>query len=64
MIVQNLQQNARAAQKIIAQAVRDLPASRGCLCGEALRFAIITDRSMIPEETKERLAAIVGKYVS
>jgi len=64
MIIQNLQQNARAAQKIIAQAVRDLPAGRGCLCGEALKFAIITDKSAIPDETKQKLAAIVGKYVS
>jgi 5'-methylthioadenosine phosphorylase len=64
MIVSNLQQNARHAQQIIAQAVRDLPESRMCTCGRALQNALITDRSKVPAETKKKLEPIIGRYFS
>ena len=63
MILDNLQKNSRNAQKILAQAVEDMTPERKCQCGEALKYALITDRSMIDEETKERLGCIVGKYL-
>ena len=31
--------------------------------GSALASAIITDRSLIPEEAKERLGLLIGKYL-
>jgi 5'-methylthioadenosine phosphorylase len=62
MIVGNLKQNSRNAQLIIQQAVRDLSEYRGCNCRDALEQAMITDRSVIPPETKQRLDAILGKY--
>ena len=63
MIIQNLQQNSRNAQTIIRHAVKTIPADRRCHCGEALRHALITDRKLIPAETRKRLAHIVGKYL-
>ncbi|MBM3789737.1 MAG: S-methyl-5'-thioadenosine phosphorylase [Acidobacteria bacterium] len=62
LIIQNLQQNSRNAQSLIVQAVQDLPPGRSCSCGETLRHAMITDRSVVPEEARRRLRAIVGKY--
>jgi len=62
MIVRNLQQNARNARTIIARAVQGLPEGRGCHCGQALQFALITDKPAVPEETRRRLAYIIGKY--
>lgn len=64
MIVGNLVQNSRNAQAIIVQAVRDMRDHRNCSCGEALKNAIITDKSLIPAETKQRLACIIGNYLS
>ena len=32
-------------------------------CGDALKYAIITPREAIPEETRRRLFAILGRYL-
>ncbi|MBN2317806.1 MAG: S-methyl-5'-thioadenosine phosphorylase [Acidobacteria bacterium] len=63
MILENLQKNSRNAQRILAQTVQDMNMERACLCGEALKFALITDKSIIDEETKIRLECLVGKYL-
>ena len=63
MIVRNLEQNARNAQAIIARTVALLPEERACRCGQALAHAIITDRSRVPDETRRKLAHIVGRYL-
>jgi len=63
MILENLQKNCESAQSIIARCVEDLGSTRNCQCGEALKYALITDRECIPEETKNRLKYIIGKYL-
>ncbi len=63
MIIGNLQQNSRNAQSIIVETVRNLPTSRNCHCGQALRHALITDRTKIPAETRKKLDLIIGKYL-
>ncbi len=63
MILENLQKNSRAAQKILTQAVQDMNIERTCQCGEALKYALITDRNRIGDETKTRLDCIIGKYL-
>lgn len=62
MIIGNLQKNCQAAQSIIAHTVRELNGTRRCQCGDALKYALITDKSVVPEETKRRLEHIVGRY--
>jgi hypothetical protein len=37
--------------------------TRDCLCAEALKFSLITERSMIPAATVKALAPIIGKYI-
>ncbi len=64
MIVSNLMQNAKTAQAIIAEAVGRLPYERTCECASALEYAIITRPEAIPQQVKEELAPIVGKYLS
>ena len=64
MIVGNLIQNSRNAQALIVQTIEDLADKRGCGCGEALKNALITDRSAIPAETVSRIWHIVGRYLS
>jgi 5'-methylthioadenosine phosphorylase len=63
LIVANLTQNAATAQKAIAEAVSRLPRERTCACKDALATAIITRPEHIPAQTKQELAAIVGKYL-
>jgi 5'-methylthioadenosine phosphorylase len=63
MIIGNLMQNSRNAQRIIVETIDDLPAPRKCRCGQALRHALITDKASIPEETKKTLDAIIGRYL-
>ncbi|MGD0310509.1 MAG: S-methyl-5'-thioadenosine phosphorylase [Acidobacteriota bacterium] len=62
MVVANLKQNSQNAQVIIFQTVRDLNQQRRCGCGEALKHALITDKSLIPAETRRKLECIIGKY--
>lgn len=60
----HLRANAELAAEALRNAVARVPAARsGCGCGEALRFAIITPHEAIPPETRERLSALLGKYV-
>jgi 5'-methylthioadenosine phosphorylase len=63
-IIKVLHQNAGNACKVVRETVAAMPAERACKCGSALRHAIITDRALIPSETKERLRPILGKYLS
>lgn len=58
-----LNKNVATAQYIIAQVIPQLSAPRSCPCGHALRDAIITDRTMIPQTVKQELDIFVGKYL-
>jgi 5'-methylthioadenosine phosphorylase len=64
MIIDNLTQNARTAQQVVAAAVEGYGGRRGCHCGDALATAIITRRDAIPARRKRDLAPIIGKYTS
>jgi 5'-methylthioadenosine phosphorylase len=64
MIINNLQRNCQTAQLIIAQAVKDLSGTRRCQCDEALKYALITDKNLIPVNTREKLRYIIGKYTA
>jgi 5'-methylthioadenosine phosphorylase len=63
MIVATLHQNARTAQRLIADAVAAVPAERSCACATALATAIITRPDMIPADIRRDLGPIVGKYL-
>jgi len=63
LIVANLMQNAVTARRTIADAVERLGSARSCACKDALANAIITDRRLIPEQTRRELWPIVGRYL-
>lgn len=63
MVVANLVQNSRNAQKLILQTVQDLAEDRKCTCGSALKNAVITDKALIPADTRKKLECIIGKYL-
>jgi 5'-methylthioadenosine phosphorylase len=62
MVISNLQKNVENAKQIVASVVGRLPAQRDCSCKDALKYAIITDRKLIPAKVKKDLGIIIGKY--
>jgi len=63
-VIRILQQNTALAQRAIRLLVPRLAAAeRACDCKDALATTIITQRDLIPENLKQRLAPIVGKYL-
>ena len=61
-IIGNLTKNAENACKLVQRVVREMPETRDCKCGSALKHAILTDPKKIPRETKERLGLLIEKY--
>jgi len=61
-IIANLMKNAENACKVVTAAVARMPAGRSCKCGEALAHAIITDRKLVSQATRQKLGILVDKY--
>ena len=64
MIVRNLLENVAVSREVIAAVAAKAPEKRSCSCGGALKDAIITAPEMIDQESRSRLAAIIGKYIT
>jgi 5'-methylthioadenosine phosphorylase len=62
-IIDNLTKNAASACKVVATAVANMPSERTCKCGSALKHALITNPSAVPESTMKKLELLVGKYL-
>jgi 5'-methylthioadenosine phosphorylase len=63
-VIENLNRNTSNVQRVLHEAVAQLPDDRACKCGAALAHAVLTDRKMISAATKKRLAPIIGRYIS
>jgi len=61
-VISHLMANAEAAKKILARVVPRIPRTADWPEHRALDLALITDRSIWPAETKEKLAAILGRF--
>jgi 5'-methylthioadenosine phosphorylase len=62
-VVAVMHQNAENAQKVVKAAVRFLPKDLSASPAQsAAKYAIMTDRKAIPEETKRKLDVLFGKY--
>lgn len=59
MIIKTLMENVEKAKNILKKIPEKVNDIADCNCGEALKYAIITDKNAIPEETKKKLEAIV-----
>ena len=58
-----IEHNVATARDIIRRAARQLATSRDCGCGEALKYAIMTQRERIPEATRNKLDLLIGRYL-
>ncbi|MBU4149813.1 MAG: S-methyl-5'-thioadenosine phosphorylase [Candidatus Omnitrophica bacterium] len=64
MVIENLNKNVETAKRLIKKIVPELAGSKEkCACKEALKYAIITDKKLIPAKTKKNLDIIIGKYI-
>jgi len=61
-VLSNLTSNNHTAKKIIKAVVSKIPLKRRCVCATALKDAIVTNKKIAPEETKNKLKPIIGKY--
>jgi 5'-methylthioadenosine phosphorylase len=62
-VIAILQKNVELAQRVIRRAAALIPKERSCPCAAALKDAIVTDRSRIPEALRKELAPLIGKYL-
>lgn len=62
-IIKIIHQNVAMAKNIIRNAVSEINGARTCPCSSAMQYAVITDRSVIPETTRQKLEPIIGKYL-
>lgn len=62
-IVAVMHQNSSNAEKVVRAAVAAMPQEKNCACGDAMKYAILTDRKAIPAEAKQRLDLLIGKYL-
>jgi 5'-methylthioadenosine phosphorylase len=62
-VLRILSQSAKTAKAAIRRAVQMLPDRRACVCSTALEHALITEKALIPENTKKHLEPIIGKYI-
>jgi len=63
LVIQNLLSNVETAKEILASALPQLAAERTCGCRSALKDAIITQRDLVPEETKKSVELLTKKYI-
>lgn len=63
MVIQNLSKNIDNAKKLLSEVIKNVKPQRKCGCGDALKYAIITDKKLIPAKVKKDLGIIIGKYM-
>ena len=63
MVIRTLNQNTQIAQEAIRNLARSLSAKRDCDCENALASALITNTSVVPAETRQKLDLLVRKYL-
>jgi 5'-methylthioadenosine phosphorylase len=64
MIVANLVQNVELSRRAVRGVLGRLPEKRECLCASALENGFVTSLDIVPENTKQKLAPIIGKYAT
>ena len=62
-VVAVIHQNSENAAKVVRAAVAALPKGEKSPYSEALKYAIMTDKKLIPLAAKERLGLLIGKYL-
>jgi 5'-methylthioadenosine phosphorylase len=64
-VMEVVRQNAKMSQEVVRQIIQRIPDQRpaDCLCASALAMSLITERALIPAETKKALQPLIGRYI-
>jgi len=62
-VLEIIRQNVAMARNLIKYAAGALTSEPRCACGESLKYAVMTDRDLIPSQTRKNLEPILGKYL-
>ena len=62
MVVGNLKANTKAAGIIIKMFIKNLPEDVSCACHGAAKYALITDKKLIPTSARKDLSLFYSKY--
>jgi 5'-methylthioadenosine phosphorylase len=62
-VIAVIHQNSENAAKVVRAAVAALPKGEKSPYADALKFAVMTDKKMIPDAAKERLALLLARYM-
>jgi 5'-methylthioadenosine phosphorylase len=63
MIINYLHKNVANAKNILKLAIPQVGKLKKFSAADALKFAIITNRDLIPAKIKKDLKPIIGKYI-
>jgi len=63
MVIQTLNKNTAIAQEAVRILASKLKHERDCDCEHALATALITNKDVIPAETRQKLDLLVNKYL-
>lgn len=65
MVIEYLTTNVENAGKLLVSLIAEMnKVEPDCSCHESLKYSIVTNPDMIPNETYERLKPVIGKYVT
>jgi 5'-methylthioadenosine phosphorylase len=59
-VIRIIHQNVEMAQKIIRNAIESIEEKKSCGCAEAMKNAIMTNKDLIPEQTRKDLEMILS----
>ena len=62
MILENMKENNKTINDLLPLVLEKIALDRKCTCSNAAEYAVMTNPSMIPVETKRELELFYGKY--
>jgi len=62
-VLEVIHNNVAMARKIIVEVAQSIGNKGNCGCSQALQYAIMTQTSKIPVQTREKLEPLIGKYL-
>ncbi len=62
-VIETLNKNVEMAKKVIKKVISIIPGSRSCVCHDALKYSLITQKESISDEVKKKLNILVERYI-
>ncbi len=62
-VIRVIKQNTANARKVVSILAQTAPSERKCKCKAALEYAVMTDRTVIPRQTAEKMKPIFGRVL-